>query len=150
MKKQNKGITLVALVITIIILLILAGISISSLTGSGLFQKAGDAKIKSERAEIIEKARIDILEKQTENKRNLSEDELKGILKFYGDLSATNTSIFDEILTTKKGKYEIKVSDIWQGDLYIPIKEKKRINFSIFNTTFSAWERRYMGRLLKL
>ena len=44
MKKQNKGITLVALVITIIILLILAGISISALTGSGLFQKAGDAK----------------------------------------------------------------------------------------------------------
>lgn len=43
MKKQNKGITLVALVITIIILLILASISISSLTRSGLFGKAQDA-----------------------------------------------------------------------------------------------------------
>ncbi len=39
LKTKNRGITLVALVITIIILLILAGISISSLTGSGLFQK---------------------------------------------------------------------------------------------------------------
>ena len=40
---KNTGITLVALVITIIILLILAGLSISALTESGLFQKAEDA-----------------------------------------------------------------------------------------------------------
>lgn len=43
MKKQNRGITLVALVITIIILLILSGLTISALTGSGLFGKAGEA-----------------------------------------------------------------------------------------------------------
>ena len=40
LRKENKGITLVALVITIIILLILAGITISSLTNTGLFEKA--------------------------------------------------------------------------------------------------------------
>ena len=39
MMKNTKGITLVALVITIIILLILATISIQSLTNTGLFQK---------------------------------------------------------------------------------------------------------------
>ena len=44
MKKQSKGITLIALVITIIILLILAGISISALTNQGLFK---NAKIRS-------------------------------------------------------------------------------------------------------
>lgn len=43
--KEQKGITLVALVITIIILLILAGISIATLTGeNGLFKRAKDAK----------------------------------------------------------------------------------------------------------
>lgn len=42
--KNSKGITLVALVITIIILLILAGISISALTNTGIFQKAKEAK----------------------------------------------------------------------------------------------------------
>lgn len=48
MKKQkNKGITLVALVITIILLLILSGISIATLTGSGLFEKARLAEQKS-------------------------------------------------------------------------------------------------------
>ena len=50
MRKTNKqnGITLVALVITIIILLILAGIAISSLTQTGLFSKAQEAKQKTE------------------------------------------------------------------------------------------------------
>ena len=53
MKKTNgqKGITLVALVITIIILLILATISIQSLTNTGLFAKAKEAKEKSQNAE---------------------------------------------------------------------------------------------------
>ena len=50
MKNKNnpKGITLVALVITIVILLILAGISISALTNTGLFAKATDAKVKTQ------------------------------------------------------------------------------------------------------
>ena len=53
MKKTNgqKGITLVALVITIIILLILATISIQALTNTGLFAKAQEAKEKSQNAE---------------------------------------------------------------------------------------------------
>ena len=52
MKKTNgqKGITLVALVITIIILLILATISIQSLTNTGLFAKAQEAKEKTKNA----------------------------------------------------------------------------------------------------
>ncbi len=50
--KFNKGITLVALVITIIILLILATISIQALTNTGLFQKAKEAKEKTEVAEV--------------------------------------------------------------------------------------------------
>ena len=49
--KNIEAITLVALVITIIILLILAGISISALTNTGIFQKAKDAKQKFEDAE---------------------------------------------------------------------------------------------------
>ena len=47
-KNNQKGITLVALVITIVILLILAGISISALTNTGLFAKATDAKVKTQ------------------------------------------------------------------------------------------------------
>lgn len=49
--KNEKGITLVALVITIVILLILAGISISALTNTGIFGKAKEAKEKTQNAE---------------------------------------------------------------------------------------------------
>lgn len=52
--KSFKGITLIALVITIIILLILAGISISALTQTGLFEKVNKAKQKSENAQALE------------------------------------------------------------------------------------------------
>ena len=58
MRKQNKGITLIALVITIIILLILAGITINSLTSSGLLTKAGEATRRSKLKEIEEFARL--------------------------------------------------------------------------------------------
>lgn len=54
MKKKNKGITLVALIITIIILLILAGISISALTETGLFEKTKEAKEKYQNAQESE------------------------------------------------------------------------------------------------
>ena len=49
--KSQKGITLIALVITIIILLILAGISISALTNQGLFKNAKEAQNATEKAE---------------------------------------------------------------------------------------------------
>ena len=63
MKKQNKqnGITLIALVITIIILLILAGISISALTNQGLFAQAKNAKDKYEKAQEEEQKRLNEL-----------------------------------------------------------------------------------------
>ena len=48
--KSNNGITLVALVVTIIILLILATISIQSLTNTGLFEKAKEARDKTTNA----------------------------------------------------------------------------------------------------
>ena len=47
--KSNKGITLIALVVTIVVLLILAGVSISMLTGeNGIIKQAQDAKLQTE------------------------------------------------------------------------------------------------------
>ena len=46
--RRNKGITLVALVITIIILLILAGVSIQAITNVGLFNMAEKTKKESD------------------------------------------------------------------------------------------------------
>lgn len=52
--KREKGITLVALVVTIVILLILAGISISTLTQTGLFGKVKLAKGEYKNSEELE------------------------------------------------------------------------------------------------
>ena len=58
--KTNRGITVLALTITIIILLILSGITIVGITGeNGLIQNAGKAKQETEIAnekEILERA----------------------------------------------------------------------------------------------
>lgn len=54
MRKEEKGITLVALVITIIILLILAAISIASLRDSGLFGAAKNAVNETNNATLKE------------------------------------------------------------------------------------------------
>lgn len=74
-KRKNKGITLVALVVTIIILLILAGISISALTQTGLFEKARLAKEKSENAQ--EKENIQLNEYVSEIEKITGNRDLK-------------------------------------------------------------------------
>ena len=42
--KQERGITLIALIITIIILLILAGVTLGTLSANGIFDKSRNAK----------------------------------------------------------------------------------------------------------
>ena len=55
---KNSGITLIALVITIIVLLILTGISIQAITGTGLFDKTKQAAQESKYASAAEKVAI--------------------------------------------------------------------------------------------
>ena len=68
MKKMvnEKGITLVALVITIIVLLILAGISIQSITNTGLFANAKRAKDESMKGQLKEEISLAIQSIQAE------------------------------------------------------------------------------------
>ena len=57
--RKNQGITLIALVVTIIVLLILAGISISMLTGqNGILNRASEAKEKTETAQQDEEEKL--------------------------------------------------------------------------------------------
>ena len=72
-KENQKGITLVALVITIIILLILAGISISALTNTGIFQKAQDAKTKTAEAEVNQRETLDEYETELNKYASLAD-----------------------------------------------------------------------------
>ena len=100
LKNKNKGITLIALVITIIILLILAGISISALTNQGLFKNAKAAQNATEKAEEEQGQRLNEYEDEI-NKylNNANEDEKIGLItdNINKELSKTdNTKLKDE------------------------------------------------------
>ena len=90
--KESKGITLIALVITIIVLLILAGVTIATLTGdNGILKKAGDAKTQTEQAKEDENLKIAIAGSYgTDGKLNLK--DLKDNLTNQGiDYDKNNT-----------------------------------------------------------
>ena len=64
--KNIRGITLIALVITIIVLLILAGVTIATLTGdNGILTRANDAKTETEQAEEDELRKLTQVEAAT-------------------------------------------------------------------------------------
>ena len=68
---KNTAITLIALIITIIVLLILAGVTLNMVMGdSGIFSKANQAKNKTEVAQYEEELRMCILELQTDTATN--------------------------------------------------------------------------------
>lgn len=96
--KSNKGITLVALVITIVILLILAGISISTLTNTGIFEKAKDAKKASENAELEQNKVLDEYEKELDKymPQELIDDKINKVLNMTENtfLKDANGNIF--------------------------------------------------------
>ena len=98
-RKSDKGITLLALVITIIVLLILAGITISAITGNnGIIGNAGKAKEEAEIAnekEIVEKATVQAMGNNKYG--NIEEDELqKQLNKESGEGKTEATDIGDE------------------------------------------------------
>ena len=67
-KKLEKGITLIALVITIIVLLILAGVSIAMLTGdNGILTKSTEAKETNEQKTAEEQVKIAVAGSYGEN-----------------------------------------------------------------------------------
>lgn len=67
MLKENKGVTLVALVITIIVLLILAGVTLSMVMGdSGIFSKANKASTETTISSAKDAVRLATLEAVTD------------------------------------------------------------------------------------
>lgn len=112
-KKTEKGITLVALVVTIIILLVLAGITVASLTGNnGLIGKTGEAKKQTEISEGLEQLEIAVT--QSTNKRgNIDITRLaKNLSKINGlkYINAENKEI-DVVEDTEiklSGKFKLK------------------------------------------
>ena len=147
MKKKSNGITLVALVITIVILLILAGISISALTNTGIFQKAKEAKQKSENASEKEQSLLygyeDELSKYTSN------DRWDGKVNKPEIMTGMTAIKFTEPTGNTKdteGKEE-KVSDSSKNDWY-DYDEKKWANAETEDGSMWVWIPRYAYKVI--
>lgn len=117
MKKieKNKGITLIALIVTIIVLLILAAVTISTLTGeSGIMIKASNAKKETAKANAEERVRIEVLgscdesgnvniEKLNENLRKIEN------LKYEGENLSEDNVIEELPATVSVDGYDIVI-----------------------------------------
>ena len=95
--------------------------------------------MKTKRAEIIEKAKLDIVDVQTGNMGKFTEKNLVEILNKYGTLSDNGEeTILDKILTSTDRKHEIKVSEIYD----IPF-ENTIIKFNISGLNYTSYNGDY-------
>ena len=79
---QKKGITLIALVVTIIVLLLLAGVSISMLTGqNSVLKRAGQAKEKTDQSQLEEEIKLGLTETNIEKNVQGTETDIEEYLK---------------------------------------------------------------------
>ncbi len=92
--KNQKGITLIALVITIIVLLILAGIAIAMLTGdNGIITNAQKARSNTAYREADEQMRLAYMAVRTEIAAHLANDTS------YDATSNTNSQALETLVT---------------------------------------------------
>ncbi|MCI8273512.1 MAG: hypothetical protein HFJ55_05470, partial [Clostridia bacterium] len=88
---EKRGITLIALVVTIIILLILAGTSIAMLTGeNGIISQAQNAKNNSAKAEFEEKVKLAVTVSRINEEIRIDLSKLDSELKTNAKIPAEN------------------------------------------------------------
>lgn len=112
--KSKNGITLIALVITIIVLLILAGVTIATLTGeNGILTQAQNAKIQNEKASIREQIELAVVASRMNHNLDASIDTtiLETELNEINGLNIESKGQDDDLpwtVTAKGFKFQIK------------------------------------------
>ncbi len=106
--KTKNGITLIALVITIIVLLILAGVTIATLMGdNGVLTKSSEAKIKDNHAKVFEALGLESQTHRIEEETNSSTKDLITYLQgkgyIYDNLVVNVQTLLGEKLSTGNG-----------------------------------------------
>lgn len=127
--KNKNGVTLIALAVTIIIMLILAGVTISMLTGnSGITTNASKAKTKSYLADIKEEYELYLSEKRMDDEYDL--DTLYAndkTIRYEGN--EVGTGIAEICSSIKKG--DEKKFEIIKGKIYYVSQDKNVIPIAV-------------------
>ena len=112
--RNNKGVTLIALAITIIVLLILASITIGSVRDKkGIVKQAESSSAEAEKESIIEKIEADLYNEKIKTGTKPTKSELKKIIETNG----YSETLAEDSFTSKGGKYTINYDEIlgWEG-----------------------------------
>lgn len=110
--KKYKGITLIALIITIVILLILSGITIASLTQTGLFTKAKEAKEKTICSQAEEKVKLAV-NASFDSTASLNKEMLKENLNKIEGINPKVEIVTYDLTVTVDG-YQFIISELGQ------------------------------------
>lgn len=118
--KNTKAITLIALVITIVVLLILAGITIGALTRNGLFDKAKTARDKSEKSQATETMNLKITNIQISS---YSEKQELPDLQYLADKLCEDNDI-EYVLSKSKNQASLDKIDVTNvASIFTKLKE---------------------------
>ena len=114
--RNNKGVTLIALAITIIVLLILASITIGSVKDKkGIVKQAESSSAEAEKESIIEKIEADLYNEKIKTGTKPTKSELKKIIETNG----YSETLAEDSFTSKGGKYTINYDEILGWEDYI-------------------------------
>lgn len=136
--KQEKGITLIALVVTIVVLLILAGVSLNAIfSDSGIIKKAQEAQNKMDEAQQKDLSSINELNTWLDNQVNETTGEGDSVIKIGNTTEYTVTST-GKILNWK---YTNFLQELVEGITYT-------VEFTTQNT--ADWDINYTKNILTL
>ena len=117
MKNKQNGITLIALIITIIVLLILAGVTISMIVGeNGILNQAVESSIATENATVYEQLQLKVADYQMEEVTDNVEENILERLKEDGYVNSDNTVNVDVLIPNndlKRGKGSLETGDVY-------------------------------------
>ena len=100
--ERQRGITILALVITIILLLILSGITIQAITNKGIISNTKRAELENKRGQIAETLQVRLITEQSNNPFGNSEEII----------SATRESVIKNIDEIKQFGKDVTVEEI--------------------------------------
>ena len=147
--KRNKGITLIALVVTIIVLLILAGISISMLTGqNGILTQAQNAKTTTENKSAEEKVKLAVMGARADD-GTLTVGKLRTELANYGGTVEGNTFPVTATVDGKSFTVDDKGNVELAGEKQPVTREGIEVGDYVSYTPDTATEKTYDSEKLK-
>ena len=112
--ESNRGITIISLVVTIIVLIILASVTINVMIGkNSVLDVTKTEKYNTQRSMLVETLRMELLDRQKEELEPLKDNEISEVLEKHGKVVYTDKEEIDGVIVNEE--FDIKLSEIWEN-----------------------------------